>query len=153
MYQPLTISNYFIQKSHETGHPVTAMKLIKLVYIAHGWYLALNRESLINEAIQAWKYGPVIHSLYQKLKRYYQHDILSIDFPTSEEIDKEDKIFLDKIWEVYGEYDGLQLSTTTHQPGTPWDTTYEKGEKFIQIPNDLIQQYYTAKMNKQNNGG
>ena len=148
MYQPLTISNYFIQKSHETGYSVTAMKLIKLVYIAHGWYLALNKgKSLINEAIQAWKYGPVIHSLYHKLKKYYQYDILSIDFPTSEEIDKEDKIFLDKIWEVYGEYDGLQLSTTTHQPETPWDETYKKGKKFIQIPNNVIQKYYEKKLN------
>ena len=147
MYQPLTIANYFIQKSHKTGDPVTAMKLIKLVYIAHGWYLALNKESLINEAIQAWKYGPVIDSLYRKLKRYYQHDILSIDFPTDEEINKEDKKFLDKIWEVYGEYNGLQLSTTTHQPGTPWDKTYKKGTKF-QIPNDRIQQYYIDKMEK-----
>ena len=58
MYQPLTISNYFIQKLHETGSPVTAMKLIKLVYIAHGWHLALeNGKSLISEAVMAWKYG------------------------------------------------------------------------------------------------
>ena len=119
MYQSLTISNYFIQKLHETGHPVTAMKLIKLVYIAHGWYLALNEgKSLINEAIQAWKYGPVIHSLYHKLKKYYQHDILSIDFPTSEGIDKEAwiKFFLTR----YGRFTELMTGCNSlPQPINP----------------------------------
>ena len=53
------------------------MKLIKLVYIAHGWHLALeNGKSLISEAVMAWKYGHVINSLYQKLKRYGSQDIL-----------------------------------------------------------------------------
>ena len=57
-----------------------------------------------------------------------------------------------EIWEIYGHFDGLQLSTITHQPETPWKKTFKRGEKFIQIPNSLIQQYYTDKIKEQDNG-
>ncbi|RYE90398.1 MAG: DUF4065 domain-containing protein [Cytophagaceae bacterium] len=69
-YDAVAIANYFIQKSLDTGVEVTPMKLLKLVYISHGWSLALLNEPLINEAVEAWTYGPVIPSLYQELKEY-----------------------------------------------------------------------------------
>ena len=49
---------------------LTPMEVNKLVYISHGWMLALHDESLISEKIEAWKHGPVIPSLYHKFKMY-----------------------------------------------------------------------------------
>jgi uncharacterized phage-associated protein len=44
------------------------MKLIKTVFIAHGFYLASKDKPLVNEFVQAWKYGPVIDSVYHEFK-------------------------------------------------------------------------------------
>lgn len=157
MENPLAVANYFIQKSFDTGNELTPMKLVKLVYIAHGWHLALTEKPLINEPIQAWKYGPVINSLYHTFKEYGNEQITK---PESEfkgfqsvtpMVDETKKSFLDKVWEVYGGQDGVQLSSLTHQPHTPWYIVWhEKGgkdSKSVIIPNDLIKLHYKEKAN------
>lgn len=157
MENPLAVANYFIQKSFDTGKELTPMKLVKLVYIAHGWHLALTDKPLINEAIQAWKYGPVINSLYHKFKPYGNEQIaktedeykgLQLITPNVNETRKE---FLDKIWEVYGNSNGIELSSLTHQPSTPWDIVWNrqggKDGKSVIIPNDLIKLHYKEKAN------
>ena len=63
-----------------------------------------------------------------------------------EAIDEKGK-FLDKVYDVYKKYDGLQLSAKTHQPNTPWTITWNKlingsGEVDFTIPNELIKNYY-----------
>jgi uncharacterized phage-associated protein len=63
-YDPKAIANYFIARAAADGKRLTPLQLIKLVYIAHGWYLGLTGEPLINEPPEAWQYGPVIPSLY-----------------------------------------------------------------------------------------
>ena len=67
---PETIANYFISKALADGIKLTLLQLIKLVYLAHGWHLGLTGRPLISETVQAWKYGPVIKSLYDRFKRY-----------------------------------------------------------------------------------
>jgi len=149
-YNSITVANYFIKKYAETGN-ITPLKLLKLVYIAHGWYLALNEneKQLITEKPQAWQYGPVLPELYKNIKHFGKGVITE---PINKEIlyetiSDEDAKFLDKIWEVYGPKDGLFLSALTHQEGTPWSETYPKGYN-IEIPNDLIFKHYKNSINK-----
>lgn len=159
MESPIAVANFFISKSFDTGIEVTPMKVLKLVYISHGWNLGLTSEPLINEAIQAWKYGPVIESVYTEFKEYRNAKITALgsifsmdnnDFrvmtpQVSGHID-----LLEKIWEVYKDYSGLQLSTLTHQQGTPWDIVWNQngGSKTMGaiISNDIIEQHYKTKI-------
>jgi len=136
----LAVANYFIAKAQSEGRPITPMQLIKLVYIAHGWTLGLYDRPLIGEDVQAWQYGPVIPSIYHEFKHYGRNPIsqqkaIATDqgelfIPTVN--DRHACRVLDRVWEVYGHLSGLQLSSITHQPGTPW---YEEwynggGERF-----------------------
>ncbi len=156
MKTALEIANYFIEKSLETGEELTPMKLNKLVYIAHGWYLGLADRPLIGEAAQAWKYGPVIPSVYHRFKSYGGAQVTSLepagDMITIPEVrDQELKEFLQRIWDVYGHLSGLQLSSLTHQEGTPWSVTRHKygngrDNGGAMIPNDLIKQHYKEKI-------
>jgi uncharacterized phage-associated protein len=59
-YPAAAIANEFIKVAKRNGVLLTPMKLQKLVYFAHGWYLALLGKPLINEPVEAWKFGPVI---------------------------------------------------------------------------------------------
>ncbi|HHW4679552.1 MAG TPA: Panacea domain-containing protein [Xylella sp.] len=69
-YSPATIANYFLCRASQQGRALTPIQIIKLVYIAHGWHLGFRKEPLINEPVEAWRHGPVIRSLYGKVKKY-----------------------------------------------------------------------------------
>jgi uncharacterized phage-associated protein len=148
-YSPKKIADYFLMKGSDDAN-MTPMKLIKLVYIAHGWSLGLYNKTLINEQPQAWKFGPVIPSLYDDFKEYGNK---KIDKKVNKNpIDDEELVkFLDKIWDVYGKYNGVQLSAKTHEPNTPWSKTWEKAKEYfnafsLEIPDNLIREHYLSKM-------
>ena len=69
-HSSLAIANEFLKRAQNDGIPLTHMHVQKLVYIAHGWNLAVNNEPLIDESFVAWDYGPVAPSLFQALRRY-----------------------------------------------------------------------------------
>lgn len=148
-YDPILISRFFIEKSFEEGVPVTNMKILKLVYIAHGWFLGHTGDPLINVPVMAWKYGPVIEPVYEKFKSYGRHNISQIpNTNASFSNDLEYGVFLGKVWDIYKKYDGLALSSLTHKQGTPWETTITKHGEFSIIPNNLIEEYYKKRIAK-----
>lgn len=153
-YSSKAVANKFIDVAHKHGELLTPMKLQKLVYYAHGWYLSLKCGSpLINEKIEAWPYGPVIPSIYHEFKSY-GGDVIT---RYATEIDNEFQIvtpqidngyeldsFMEKIWEVYGKYSGIQLSNMTHEPGSPWATTWGTNGVAMNtdINDDVIKNYF-----------
>lgn len=147
-YSPTTIANYFIS-NHSKDGDLTAMKLLKLSYIAYGWYLALtdNKEKLINEKPVAWDLGPVFPSLYGNIKKYYKEFKIKELIPNNsdETISQKDKTFLDKIWSMYGKYDGVYLSALTHENGTPWKDVYCQGCNSI-LDDSSIYQHYKSRL-------
>ena len=147
-YSSITIGNYFIKKHAEKGN-LTPLKLLKIVYIAYGWYLAFKGidEPLVSEKPQAWVNGPVFSNLYHNIKQFGKS---AIKVPIrnillDKAITDDDSKFLDKIWEIYGEKDGIYLSAITHTPETPWSETYPKGYN-LEIPDKLILQHYKSKI-------
>lgn len=154
IHNPLAISNYFIKKAFASGEEITPMRVLKLVYISHGWHLALFDEELINEGVQAWKYGPVVPSVYEEFKSFGRNTItkMGTEGGTTPMVeDTQTERFLDTIWERYLKFNGLQLSELTHQPNTPWDITWNiNGGCDMQgaiIANDLIKTHYKSKIN------
>ena len=146
-YSPTTIANYFIQEKAKFGK-LTSMKLIKLVYISYAWYITLKgKESpLTSEKAQAWKYGPVFPSLYKIIKSEGKVEVeKSLPIDKEEVISKEDAEFLDKIWDLYGKYNGVELSAMTHAEKTPWREVYCI-DCNSEIPDDLIISHYTPKL-------
>lgn len=140
-----TVANAFIQKAHESGKTdLTPMKLLKLVYIAHGWSLGLHNQPLFVEKVEAWKFGPVIRDLYHEVKQWGNNPISSfLPVFEPEEIQPTDKRLIDKVWEVYGGFNGLQLSAITHQDNSPWSETWdERGLHGLTIEPDLIRDHY-----------
>ena len=152
-YRPNQIADYFLSR-YGSYNDITPMKLIKLVYIAHGWYLGLTEQTLIDENPEAWKYGPVISSLYHEYKHLGNSPIKK-GFSQPVKLDNKVEKFLDKIWEVYGNYSATELSAKTHQSNTPWYKVWNniKNEDyfFIQIPENFIRDYYKNMFEKNRN--
>lgn len=152
MENPIAIANFFIEKSLRETKEITPMKLVKLAYLSHGWHLGIYGQSLINEDIQAWKYGPVIPSLYHEFNKYGNRKIENIEVDEYLQIPKLTTgitEFLEKIWVVYGNYSAIELSALTHEIGSPWYIVWEeKGGKNVHgtvIPNEIIEYYYKQK--------
>lgn len=156
MYPSLVVSNFFINKSIEEGVELTLMKLLKLVYITHGWFLGYNDRPLIQEPVKAWRYGPVIDSVYRAIKKFGRGQIKSfIDIyndgiinPNEYQLDEKIGEFCTVVWNHYKDKDGLQLSALTHTPNTPWGITIKNSGVNSIIPNNLIKEYYKKIINE-----
>ena len=146
MYNCFDIAKQFLKLAAEEGLGIEPMKLLKLTYIAHGWYLGFYGKPLIENSIQAWKYGPVIPELYHVTKRfgYRPVDLEIIDLYSENKLSETDQNFVRAIWKTYKNYSGLQLSTMTHMPLTPWAETYDPSRFHKNIDNSLIAQHYKS---------
>ncbi len=139
-YLPAHIANYFLWLAKEDDiKDMTTMKLIKLVYFGYAWYYALFEKKLFSEKIEAWRYGPVIPSIYHEFKRALSKPIdffsINLSLETGETtypiIDKKDEDIiqlLNAVWIVYKDKNGRELSEITHENGSPWRYAYDQGE-------------------------
>ena len=124
------------------------MKLIKLVYISHGWMLGLYGRPLIQEDVEAWKYGPVIYELYREVKKFRSRPVdpgqigHASGRANEDEFDEFEEDVMVQVLEIYGKRTAIQLSQLTHSPGTPWDVTYNQIGRSTTISNDLIEDHY-----------
>lgn len=154
-YDPAIVANAVLWITKERGLSVDHMKLQKLVFFVHAWSLALHGESVVDERPEAWTYGPVFDSLYQRLKGYGRAPIDAY-VPTFNPVngthvamvpDRQDSKTWDMVKQVvdrYGSFNALQLSALSHEPGGPWEVT--RSQKASQIPNDLITSFYRQKL-------
>jgi uncharacterized phage-associated protein len=120
------------------------MKLQKLIYFAHGWYLAGYNSPLSSENVQAWQFGPVFPSIYQSYEKYGNHPIVCdsshiYSFPIN--ADAEASEIIDIVMAKYGVLTPIQLSNMTHEIGTPWEKTWD-GQLGKIIPNEIIRDYF-----------
>ncbi len=149
MYNCFDISKKFLEFAKNEGSFIDPMKLLKLNYIAHGYYLGLFDKPLISNEIQAWKYGPVIPELYFTLKPFARRtvDLEVMEILSDNNISDSDEQFLNKIWGAYKSFNALQLSTKTHQEGSPWHQVYSPDKRYAVISNEIIQKYYKEFLN------
>lgn len=68
--EPISVANELIQRAHQAGRTITPMQVIKLTYYCHAWMLGLYHRPLLNDAVEAWPYGPMIPQLYHCLRQH-----------------------------------------------------------------------------------
>lgn len=144
-HDPRAIANEFIKLSG--NRPFNQMWLQKLVYIANGWNLAINREPLTNARIEAWDGGPVYRTIWNHLRDYgcdKESKLLCQygDGPYEADLTPEERAVIERVWKRYGEYSGLELSQMTHQAGTPWSNTYFGRGKNAALDESEIQRHF-----------
>lgn len=153
-HSSLAIANEFLRRARDERRQLTHMHLQKLVYLAHGWGLAVTGKPLIEDDIEAWEYGPVIRKLYDALRHYGRGAIpgqirWGDDTPfrfdnrgeAKAELRPEELAVIDKVWQTYRGYEAFQLSALTHAERSPWERAYEPGKNRV-IDNDRIWDYF-----------
>ncbi|MFV2053612.1 Panacea domain-containing protein [Aliiroseovarius sp. YM-037] len=138
-----TVANEFVRLARDAGESLTPMQVLKLVYIAHGWMLALYNRPLIRDEVQAWQYGPVIPILYNQVRNFRSGPVTGISPAHGEALDSNEADLVRQVYDQYGHLSGPALSRMTHAKDTPWELTYEPNSFGLTIPNDLIEDHYS----------
>lgn len=142
-----SVANKIIVPRLAEDNPITHLQVQKLVYFCHAWMLGLYHEPILSHPIHAWRYGPVMPELYESLRRYGREPIRHpIDLDSARvvenEYDDRQKSIISQVLDVYGDLSGVQLSTITHAPGTPWHQVWSASKRRVIISNNLIEDYY-----------
>lgn len=141
-HNAVSAASALLQKAHDKGLSLTPMQLLKLVYIAHGWMLGLYSRPLISDNVEAWRYGPVVPSVYQAIKTFRNSPVSEIRTAAPAQLDECEADVVDQVLSIYGNKTGIKLSAITHQAGTPWDKTWSSSGKNAVISNDVIESHY-----------
>lgn len=151
MHTVFDVANWFL--AH--GEGMTHKKLQKLVYYAYAWYIAFNNEDadnienrFFNNKVEAWIHGPVFPELYREYSKYGGNVIpmfsgIIADF-NADELD-----LLNQVMDVYGEYNGNQLESMTHQE-EPWIAARNGAGKYqpcnCEIDDAIIFDCYSSRL-------
>ena len=141
-HDPCHVANYFIERSIAEGKPFTPLQIQKMVFFAHAWTLAFYHQPLLEREFEAWTYGPVMPAIYHNLSFYGGTPVPQKILAREAQFDERETSILDQVYDIYGKFDGLQLSAMSHTPGGPWDRTWRKYNRQAVIPDDLIERYF-----------
>ena len=144
--------------------PIDHMKLQKLLYYAHAWWLAGNEDGLFSDDIEAWPWGPVVRNIYIQFNEFGREPIvgkrahelvrtgegaLDYAFREPDAVLNDIADFLNIIWETHKKFTGIQLSNATHARGEPWAIVkqrYGSLDGKPKIPNELIRDVFREKL-------
>jgi uncharacterized phage-associated protein len=141
------VAECLISLSHEKNSPVSNLKLQKLLYYSQAWHLALFKNPLFEEEIEAWVHGPVVPQMFRRYR-----DCKWKPIPKSE-IDFKRASFaghLEDVWRVYGNFSAFDLERLTHSE-FPWKAA-RAGLPSDASSNEIItkesmQAYYSSRLN------
>ncbi|MFD1674943.1 Panacea domain-containing protein [Alicyclobacillus fodiniaquatilis] len=142
---PSIVANNILSRSFEQKKPVTQMKLQKLLYFIYREFYKKTDKRLFNERFEAWKYGPVLPSIYHEFKQFgadpitaYSKDSKGDSFLLVES--PQIKQVIDEVWTQYRSYSGIELSQITHRIGTPWYKAWQTYNDFL-MDEDILADY------------
>jgi len=145
-YTATQVADYFIllasQKiiDENVSEGITPLKLQKLLYFGQAASLAVSGKKLFKENIEAWKYGPVIPSVYQKYKLKLNQPITNPTGSYKHITDKDTRKLIQGVWELFEKYSAGQLVEISHRHA-PWKEAYEEGKNIV-IPCESLRDYY-----------
>lgn len=147
------IADELIELALADGKAFNQMHLQELVYIAHGWCLAITGQPLTGDRPEALEHGPEYRRLADAFARWgiqpitsqielpAQHSNVSKTDATSgaHELFPLERDILRRVYAEYGHLQTCQLASLTRANETPWDHVFAGGTgNGRDIPHKLI---------------
>lgn len=136
----------------------TQLKLQKLVYLCFADYLCATGKELFTDKIYAFKYGPVVDTVYKRYKEYGYNPIdeekKDIDSKNISEMPAKSRILfaeygteklisIEKTLKKYGDLSAADLVDLTHRDNAPWSKSFKSiGKLYSTIKLDTIKEYH-----------
>ena len=145
-YPVIQIANQLLLYSADKGGELmTNMKLQKMLYYQQGFHLAYFGTPLFEEDIEAWMYGPVVPTVYDRYKSNGRNGIepdRGLDFSFGQ---KKELALFNEVCKVYGAYSAIGLMNMTHEE-MPWKSTpIGEGEGHI-IAKEKMQSFFKKRL-------
>lgn len=149
----LKLSGLDIARYILTRRRCTHLELQKLVYLCYADFICKFDDRLFEDKIYAFKYGPVIKSVYDKYKGSREIESEERMTPDSAgySASKSRILFLpdgfrrltsiDKTLEKYKKFTSGELVDITHAEGTPWRRT-DSTKPYEIIQDNIIKEYH-----------
>ncbi|MGE7942987.1 Panacea domain-containing protein [Lysinibacillus xylanilyticus] len=107
-------------------YSLSNLKLQKLLYYCQGGHYKWDNEKLMKDAkFEAWRYGPVIPSVYREYNRYGQNDIPALLYEDFNLYLNEEET-IKAVWAQLKELHAYTLVNSSHDEA-PWVNNYEEG--------------------------
>jgi uncharacterized phage-associated protein len=146
------IANLVLRESWARGMEVTNLKLQKLLFLCHAFFLVEKGKRLTRGHFLAWKFGPVHREAYDAFQGFGKEPIRSEAVQTNpvsgEQTglatpdDREIIELVQKIVKFYGPWTASELVTLTHAKKGPWDyvvsTAANSANMGLKISDDII---------------
>lgn len=129
---------------------VSNLELQKILYLAHMYHMAQhNGAPLINEAFEAWNYGPVVPEVYQHVKGFGSGPIQNVfhwivGVPST----LPEYATLKSAAEGTKHMTAGQLVANTHWDEGAWASIYQPNLRGLKIPNAAILDEYRRRTAK-----
>jgi uncharacterized phage-associated protein len=149
-HNAIAVANRLIDLAEEDGNQLTNLQVIKLVYFCHAWMLGLYERPLIEQPIEAWRFGPVIRDVYQSFKNHRGEPIQAKAGVPAANFDDKEEDLIRQVYRKYGYLSGIRLSELTHEEGTPWHKVWRRNGQDSIIPRSLMQEYYSKQASEPN---
>jgi uncharacterized phage-associated protein len=136
------IANEFIKMAAGEGKAFNQMHLQELVYIAHGWCLAITGQPLTGDRPEAFDYGPEYRRLadalaksgVQPVKAEIKTGQSTSIIPKTDathvdagDLSEDEHAIMGHVYANYAHRRTSQLATLTRAVGTPWERTFAGG--------------------------
>lgn len=138
-----------------SGREITNLLLQKVLYYVKAISKLFEETSIILEPCEAWKFGPVFPSVYEKYKDFGKEEIslsLSDEYINGLLSEKEKQI-TDFVMNTFGIYNAWFLKDLTHCE-EPWISArngLDENDASRNLMDDKVISYYFDKMNKKYN--
>jgi uncharacterized phage-associated protein len=128
-----------------------------MLYLSHGWHLALTGRPLVSEPFYVWRgcwyKGPILGAIYVEFNRYGAIGPIPAQIPgySLHHTDERSyaKRIMSRIWKLYGERAGFSLIAITRDEDTPWYhtiTSVDPRVSQIKISNQEIKAYFEPRL-------
>lgn len=141
-YKALDIAEYIIRRSVAIENPIDQLKLQKILYYVQAKFLVEKNRKCFVEPILAWRFGPVVESVYKQYSKYSSMNL----YPKNENrvsISDEDINLINSIVNKYSNESSWFLVEQTHNE-RPWRCTPQSTEIDIYE----IRSYYCSEGNE-----
>ena len=160
MHDARSVANELIKRGIEDGNPLTPLQVIKMTYYCKGWSLSFNDEPLFHQKVEAWQFGPVIGDVYRAIKQWRNNPIRQPIQGYDGSFGAKELSLIDEVYDAYKEFDGIQLSSMTHQDESPWHKSWHKNSNYLwrtfgittNIPDGLLKEYFSELASQKTTG-
>jgi uncharacterized phage-associated protein len=128
---PRAVANLLLKEARSRGQRVSNLKLQKLLFLCHAFYLVDTGRPLVRGSFEAWQYGPVHREAYDAFKSFGAE-------PITEDANKFDPVtgsrnpipvpadrtvldVIERVVRFYGDQTPGELVELTHAKNGPWD--------------------------------